>query len=157
MLNRMFRMLLFDGEHTRHDWFPFTTAFLVYFSFRRCALTPPKEAVVTTAQGDSTGYIGKDYLAILAGPPESVKMKSGLVVLAPGKSVGEHSIEQNGDSTVVLPENARRGSLWESPEWFSVSQNVNWPFRYSAKRLGITQLGLSTSSLYSPGFPRAVV
>jgi len=29
---------------------------------------------------------GKDYLPVLGGPPESVKMKSGLVVLAHGKS-----------------------------------------------------------------------
>jgi mannose-6-phosphate isomerase-like protein (cupin superfamily) len=45
---------------------------------------------------------GKDHLPVLAGPPESVKMKSGLVILAPGKSVGEHSTEQNEELLVVF-------------------------------------------------------
>jgi mannose-6-phosphate isomerase-like protein (cupin superfamily) len=45
---------------------------------------------------------GKDYLQVLAGPPESVKMKSGLVVLPPNKSVGEHSTEQYEELLVVL-------------------------------------------------------
>lgn len=45
---------------------------------------------------------GKDYLSILSGPPESVRMKSGLVALAPGKSVGKHSTEQNEELLVVL-------------------------------------------------------
>ena len=38
---------------------------------------------------------GKDVTPVLSGPPESVTMKSGLVVLPPGKSVGKHSTEQN--------------------------------------------------------------
>ncbi|HYA25450.1 MAG TPA: hypothetical protein VEF05_14900 [Terriglobales bacterium] len=38
---------------------------------------------------------GKNVSPVLAGPPESVTMKSGLVVLAPGKSVGKHSTERN--------------------------------------------------------------
>jgi len=45
---------------------------------------------------------GKDVTPVLAGPPESVKMKSGLVVLAPGKSVGKHSTEQNEELLVVF-------------------------------------------------------
>ena len=45
---------------------------------------------------------GKDITPILTGPPESVKMKSGLVVLAPGKSVGKHSTEQNEELLVVF-------------------------------------------------------
>ena len=45
---------------------------------------------------------GKDITPVLAGPPESVKMRSGLVVLAPGKSVGKHSTEQNEELLVVF-------------------------------------------------------
>jgi mannose-6-phosphate isomerase-like protein (cupin superfamily) len=45
---------------------------------------------------------GKDYLQVLGGPPESVTMKSGLVVLAPNKSVGKHSTQQHEELLVVL-------------------------------------------------------
>jgi mannose-6-phosphate isomerase-like protein (cupin superfamily) len=45
---------------------------------------------------------GRDYLQVLAGPPESVTMKSGLEVLAPGKSVGKHSTGQHEELLVVL-------------------------------------------------------
>ena len=45
---------------------------------------------------------GKDYLQILAGPPETVTMKSGLVVLAPGKSVGKHTTGQHEEILVIL-------------------------------------------------------
>jgi len=45
---------------------------------------------------------GKDFLSVLAGPPESVTMKSGLVVLAPNKSVGKHSTGQHEELLVVL-------------------------------------------------------
>jgi mannose-6-phosphate isomerase-like protein (cupin superfamily) len=45
---------------------------------------------------------GKDFLPVLAGPPESITMKSGLVVLAPNKSVGKHSTGQHEELLVVL-------------------------------------------------------
>jgi mannose-6-phosphate isomerase-like protein (cupin superfamily) len=45
---------------------------------------------------------GKDYLQVLAGPPESITMKSGLEVLAPNKSVGKHSTGQHEELLVVL-------------------------------------------------------
>lgn len=45
---------------------------------------------------------GKDYLPLLQGPPETVTMHSGLVVLAPGKSVGKHSTKGNEEMIVVL-------------------------------------------------------
>lgn len=45
---------------------------------------------------------GRDISPVLTGPPESVKMKSGLVVLAPGKSVGKHSTQQNEELLVVF-------------------------------------------------------
>jgi quercetin dioxygenase-like cupin family protein len=45
---------------------------------------------------------GKDYLPLLSGPPESVSMRSGLVVLAPGTSVGRHTTALNEEILVVL-------------------------------------------------------
>jgi quercetin dioxygenase-like cupin family protein len=45
---------------------------------------------------------GKDVSPILSGPPESVTMKSGLVALAPGKSVGKHSTERNEELLIVF-------------------------------------------------------
>jgi quercetin dioxygenase-like cupin family protein len=41
-------------------------------------------------------------LPILTGPPETVTMKSGYVVLEPGRSVGRHSTEQHEEMLVVL-------------------------------------------------------
>ena len=45
---------------------------------------------------------GKHSLQILVGPPETVTMKSGLVVLVPSKSVGKHSTGQHEELLVVL-------------------------------------------------------
>ena len=45
---------------------------------------------------------GKGHLAILSGPPETATMRSGLVVLEPGKSVGRHSTGANEELLVVL-------------------------------------------------------
>lgn len=45
---------------------------------------------------------GKDYLQVLAGPPETVTMKSGLEVLSPNQSVGKHSTGQHEELLVVL-------------------------------------------------------
>jgi len=41
-------------------------------------------------------------LPILTGPPETVSMKSGYVVLEPGHSVGKHSTERHEELLVVL-------------------------------------------------------
>lgn len=45
---------------------------------------------------------GKDYLPLLSGPPETVTMHSGLVTLAPGKSVGKHSTKNNEEMLIIL-------------------------------------------------------
>jgi len=45
---------------------------------------------------------GRDVTPVLSGPPETVTMKSGFVVLAPGKSVGKHSTQQNEELLVIL-------------------------------------------------------
>ncbi len=41
-------------------------------------------------------------LPILTGPPETVTMKSGYVVLDPGKTVGKHSTEHHEELLVVI-------------------------------------------------------
>jgi len=45
---------------------------------------------------------GSDYVRILGGPPETVSMRSGLVVLSPGSSVGLHNTENFEEIVVVL-------------------------------------------------------
>ena len=45
---------------------------------------------------------GKDYLRLLGGPPETVTMRSGLVVLGPGKSVGRHNTKGYEEMVIVL-------------------------------------------------------
>lgn len=45
---------------------------------------------------------GKDYLQLLGGPPETVTMRSGRVILAPGRSVGKHSTGDNEEVLVIL-------------------------------------------------------
>ena len=42
------------------------------------------------------------YQELLSGPPVSAGMKSGLVVLAPGKSVGKHSTGDHEEMVIVL-------------------------------------------------------
>jgi len=43
-----------------------------------------------------------EYLRVLAGPPESVTMRSGFVVLLPSNSVGKHSTDSYEEILVVL-------------------------------------------------------
>lgn len=45
---------------------------------------------------------GKKEQQLLGGPPQSVSMKSGLVTLAPGESVGKHSTGAHEEMLVVL-------------------------------------------------------
>jgi mannose-6-phosphate isomerase-like protein (cupin superfamily) len=44
----------------------------------------------------------KEYTRVLGGPPETVTMRSGQVVLAPGKAVGEHGTEGYEEVVIVL-------------------------------------------------------
>jgi mannose-6-phosphate isomerase-like protein (cupin superfamily) len=48
---------------------------------------------------------GTDYVRILGGPPESVTMRSGYVVLLPSQSVGSHSTGECEEMVVVLQGN----------------------------------------------------
>jgi len=45
---------------------------------------------------------GTEYVRILGGPPESVTMRSGYVVLLPSQSVGKHSTDAFEEMVVVL-------------------------------------------------------
>ena len=45
---------------------------------------------------------GQDYLRVLTGPPETSTMRSGLVMLAPSKSVGKHSTENYEELVIIL-------------------------------------------------------
>ena len=56
----------------------------------------PAPKVIRLEAGD-TGY-----QRILGGPPETVAMRSGLVVLGPGKAVGKHDTESYEEIVVVL-------------------------------------------------------
>ena len=43
-----------------------------------------------------------DYQRVLGGPPQTVSMRSGLVVLSPAKSVGKHSTDNYEEAVIVL-------------------------------------------------------
>jgi len=46
--------------------------------------------------------LSPDSTQVLNGPPETVTMRSGYMVLAPSKSVGRHSTKENEETIVVL-------------------------------------------------------
>ncbi len=56
----------------------------------------PKPKVISLDLG------AKEYMRVLGGPPETVTMHSGLVVLEPEKSVGTHNTENYEEVLVVL-------------------------------------------------------
>ncbi len=56
----------------------------------------PRAKVVALTRGGA-----RDTL-LLAGPPETVTMKSGLVILQPGQSVGKHSTGSHEELLVIL-------------------------------------------------------
>ncbi len=65
-------------------------------SFAQKDSTKPEPKVIKPDIGD------KDYIRILGGPPESYVMKSGMVQLLPGKTVGKHSTENFEELVLVL-------------------------------------------------------
>jgi len=56
----------------------------------------PEPRVINVDQGE------KAYCRLLGGPPESVTMRSGKVVLAPGESVGKHNTECYEELVIIL-------------------------------------------------------
>jgi quercetin dioxygenase-like cupin family protein len=74
--------------------FQFTSMFLSASEDKEKKVPEPKLIVLDPS--------AKGYVRILGGPPETVTMHSGLVVLAPGKSVGKHNTENYEEVLVVL-------------------------------------------------------
>ena len=56
----------------------------------------PQVKVVSLPIGD------QQYVQLLGGPPETVSMRSGLVTLPPGRSIGQHSTENDEEMLVPL-------------------------------------------------------
>jgi quercetin dioxygenase-like cupin family protein len=77
-----------------------TSAFIVILvtAILAAAQSQPKPHAKIVALDKSDNGI----LPILAGPPETVTMKSGYVVLEPGRSVGKHSTERHEELLIVL-------------------------------------------------------
>ena len=78
----------------------------VSISLFLCAFVPVAKAEGPTAAPEVKSMRldagGKDDLPLLQGPPETVTMRSGLVVLGPGKSIGRHSTKGNEEIVIVL-------------------------------------------------------
>ncbi|HUN87354.1 MAG TPA: cupin domain-containing protein [Terriglobales bacterium] len=60
------------------------------------------QAAKPTARAISLPQGTAGYQELVSGPPGSAGMKSGLVVLAPGKSVGKHSTGDHEEMVIVL-------------------------------------------------------
>lgn len=75
-------------------------AFIVIFlaAALAAAQSQPKPHAKVVALDKSDNGI----LPILTGPPETVTMKSGYVVLEPGRSVGKHSTEHHEEMLIIL-------------------------------------------------------
>lgn len=56
----------------------------------------PRVKVIPLEPGDQSYYL------MLAGPPETKSMRSGLVTLAPGKSIGAHNTGKNEEMIIPL-------------------------------------------------------
>jgi mannose-6-phosphate isomerase-like protein (cupin superfamily) len=69
--------------------------FLASFSSAQ-SVSGPKVKVIPLEPGDQSYYL------LLNGPPETGSMRSGLVTLAPGKSIGVHNTENNEEMIVPL-------------------------------------------------------
>jgi quercetin dioxygenase-like cupin family protein len=68
----------------------------IYIKKERVLTMRPKPKLVTL---DLTAT---EYLSVLGGPPESVTMRSGYVVLLPSNSVGKHNTDSYEEIVVVL-------------------------------------------------------
>lgn len=47
------------------------------------------------------------YLRLLGGPPQTKGMRSGLVILKPGKEIGEHSTADKEEVLIILESRAK--------------------------------------------------
>ena len=95
--------------------------FSVLFVPLAFAQLPPQKALPKIIKLDSQG---QSYLRVLGGPPETSTMRSGLVTLAPGKSVGKHSTEDFEELVIILEGEAEmritRGDSLRLPKGYAV-------------------------------------
>lgn len=75
--------------------------FLAFFFYSAFIMKHVK-AQVLVAKIISLDPLGEDHLRVLGGPPETVSMRSSVVVLAPGESVKKHDIANNEEIVIVL-------------------------------------------------------
>lgn len=71
-------------------------AVVALFAITVLAQEKPHARVVTLTRS------GAHDTLLFAGPPETVTMKSGLVILPPGQSVGKHSTGSHEEMLVIL-------------------------------------------------------
>jgi predicted enzyme related to lactoylglutathione lyase len=76
-----------------------TLSLVIVSAFAAPGFAQEAKAVAKSIQLDQKA---PGYQELLSGPPASAGMKSGLVVLAPGKSVGQHSTEDHEEMVIVL-------------------------------------------------------
>jgi quercetin dioxygenase-like cupin family protein len=70
----------------------------LFFAAAGCASAPRTTGGVKVV---SLGSPEQAYVEVLHGPPETASMQSGVVSLAPGKSVGQHDTEDYEE--IVIP------------------------------------------------------
>lgn len=64
--------------------------------------TPSETSGPLQARVVRFGSSGEPYVRLLGGPPDTVRMKAGLVTLQATESVGEHTTAENEEAIVVL-------------------------------------------------------
>jgi len=87
-------------------WFVFAVIAVVILSFAAIVASGPSAALAQESKPHAKVIpfqsLAKAVQPLLSGPPETVTMKSGLVTLAPGQSVGKHSTGQHEEMLVIL-------------------------------------------------------
>jgi quercetin dioxygenase-like cupin family protein len=86
-------------KNTRIRIFMIAAIAFLFPSFLLAKQESPQKPVPRIIRLDAQG---KEYLRILGGPPETVTMRSGLVTLAPKKSVGKHNTEDYEELVIIL-------------------------------------------------------
>lgn len=77
----------------------FVAGFLVMIALGSGALWSQEKPHAKVVKLDSAG---KRDTVLLGGPPETVTMRSGLVILRPGQTVGKHSTGTHEEMLVIL-------------------------------------------------------
>jgi quercetin dioxygenase-like cupin family protein len=85
-------------DNIRHLFFV-SLALLIGVSTLAAAREPASKPAPRLVELNPTA---REYMRVLSGPPETVTMRSGLVVLPPAKAVGKHSTEAFEEAVIVL-------------------------------------------------------